>query len=684
MIGPEEGNIMTMVKIGRESIDHAPSDGAAGILIGAGSTMEYRSASLIYHSWGEDAGLFIGIDDKGKVFVRDLEKENEYAAYAEKGRDDWQETILRITAERGENGMAQLRVIAVNPLSRQILSEITGLNIESDRLTGNIALVSHHEREDRNSSLFSFSQWRVRGSRIHSHREHNTGPIVTAQYTLSRGTLKMTAQLMPVTKEICDSVELQFTDEGRWQTVARAAVDTPSYTASFRLRDFNDSDDRSFRLVADYIFGKGPVNTLSGIIRHDPADKDEIKLVTLSCIEHVIKPDPTRQEGIDSGYFPFEWGVLFPHTRMTGNIKKQKPDLLFFAGGQVYESASATAAVPVGNAIEDYLYKWYLWCLTYRDLTTTIPSVTIPDEHDVYQEKLWGCGGIATPPGLQGSAARDAGGYQMPARFINTVQKTQTSHLPDPVDPQPAGQGIGVCFTECNVGGVSLAVIEDAAEAIGQTCDGPVCQGRPCGGLGTISCLSFYPNKHVTTGEGGMILTDDDELAERCRSLRNLCFQKRRFIHEELGWNFRMSNLQAAVGVAQLERLDGFLVRKRAIGALYDRLLAGTIGLQLPLGRTPDADNLYWVYGVVLDDAVPFDADEAMRRMAKAGVGTRPFFWPLHEQPVLRRMGFFAHDRHPVAERIARRGFYLPSGLAATDAQLEASAERLKRMLETA
>jgi len=224
-----------------------------------------------------------------------------------------------------------------------------------------------------------------------------------------------------------------------------------------------------------------------------------------------------------------------------------------------------------------------------------------------------------------------------------------------------------------------LLVIEDAAEAIGQTC-----QGKPCGGLGTISCLSFYPNKLVTTGEGGMILTDDDELAERCRSLRNLCFQKRRFIHEELGWNFRMSNLQAAVGVAQLERLDEFLLRKREIGALYDKLLAGTPGLQLPLAKTPDADNLYWVYGVVLDDAVPFDADEAMARMAKAGVGTRPFFWPLHEQPVLRRMGFFAHDQHPVAERIARRGFYLPSGLAASDAQLEASAERLKRMLETA
>jgi perosamine synthetase len=229
-----------------------------------------------------------------------------------------------------------------------------------------------------------------------------------------------------------------------------------------------------------------------------------------------------------------------------------------------------------------------------------------------------------------------------------------------------------------------LFVIEDAAEAIGQTCQGPVCRNRPCGGLGTISCLSFYPNKHVTTGEGGMILTDDDELAERCRGLRNLCFQKPRFVHEKLGWNFRMSNLQAAVGVAQLERLDKSLDRKRQIGALYQRLLAETEGLQLPLERTPEAENIYWVFAVVLDDSVPFNAAEAMARLAQAGVGTRPFFWPMHEQPVLRRMGLFEHDHHPVAERIARRGFYLPSGLGTTDAQLEASAEALKQMLETA
>jgi alkaline phosphatase D len=460
-VGPEEGNIMTLVKIRKESKGNAVTDEAAGVLIGAGSSLDYRSASLIFHSWGEGAGLFIGIDGEGKVFVRDLEKEKEYPAYAENGIANWQETILRITTVRGENSMAHLSIIAIDPFSKRIISEITDLNIESDRLTGNIALVSHHGREGENGSLFSFSHWEVRGSRLQSHRERNTGPIVTAQYTLSRGTLKMTAQLMPVTKDICDSVELQFTDEGRWQTVARAAVDTPSYTASFRLPDFRGSDDRSFRLVADYVFGKGDVNTLSGTIRHDPAEKDEIKLLSLSCTQQVIKPDPTRWAGIDAGYFPFEWGVLYPHTRMTGNMKKQKPDLLFFAGDQVYESASPTAAVYGENAIDDYLYKWYLWCFTYRDLTTTIPSITIPDDHDVYQGNLWGCGGRPTPPGIEGAAAQDAGGYRMPARFVNMVQKTQTSHLPDPVDPQPAEQGIGVYFTECNVGGVSLAVIED-------------------------------------------------------------------------------------------------------------------------------------------------------------------------------------------------------------------------------
>lgn len=212
-----------------------------------------------------------------------------------------------------------------------------------------------------------------------------------------------------------------------------------------------------------------------------------------------------------------------------------------------------------------------------------------------------------------------------------------------------------------------LKIIEDAAEMHGQSY-----RGRPCGSFGDLSVFSFYPNKHVTTGEGGMVLTDDDGLAERCRSLRNLCFQaKKRFVHEELGYNFRMTNLQAALGVAQLERLDEFVARKRRMGLRYTERLSLVEGLELMPPKAPYAENIYWVYGMLLKDDVQFDAAEAMRRLGQKGVGTRPFFWPMHEQPVFHAMGLFTEEHHPVAERLARRGFYIPSGLALTDCQME-------------
>jgi len=223
----------------------------------------------------------------------------------------------------------------------------------------------------------------------------------------------------------------------------------------------------------------------------------------------------------------------------------------------------------------------------------------------------------------------------------------------------------------------NLRIVEDAAEMHGQTY-----RGRPCGSFGDVSTFSFYPNKHITTGEGGMLLTDDEALARRLRDLRNLCFQAgRRFVHEELGWNARMSNLQAALGVAQAERIDSKIAIKRRNGQLYDKLLENLSSIQRPVARTNYADNIYWVYGVVLEDDVPFDAQEAMRRLSEKGIGTRPFFWCMHEQPVFRKAGLFADDHHPVAERIARRGFYLPSGLALTEEQIARSAQALREVL---
>jgi len=222
-----------------------------------------------------------------------------------------------------------------------------------------------------------------------------------------------------------------------------------------------------------------------------------------------------------------------------------------------------------------------------------------------------------------------------------------------------------------------LKIIEDAAEMHGQTYN-----GIPCGSFGDISTFSFYPNKHITTGEGGMLVCDDPELAERCRGLRNLCFQaKKRFVHEELGWNYRMTNLQAALGLAQLERLDDFVEMKHAMGQRYTDLLKTVAGLQLPLERAIYAENIYWVFGLVLENTIPFDAEEAMKRLASFGVGTRPFFWPMHEQPVFRKMGLFAGESYPVAERLARRGLYLPSGLALTEQQMKIVAAAVTEVL---
>ena len=222
-----------------------------------------------------------------------------------------------------------------------------------------------------------------------------------------------------------------------------------------------------------------------------------------------------------------------------------------------------------------------------------------------------------------------------------------------------------------------LQIIEDAAEMHGQTY-----KGRPCGSYGALSTFSFYPNKLVTTGEGGMVLTDDDALAVRCRSLRNLCFRaEKRFVHEELGYNFRITNLQAALGLAQLERLEECVARKRRIGRTYTELLGGVDGLEFMPQETSYAENLFWVYGLVLKDEVSFDAEEAMRRLKRQGLGSRPFFWPMHEQPVFRKMRIFSEERFPVAERLARRGFYLPSGMALTQGQMEEVAGAVKNLM---
>ena len=205
----------------------------------------------------------------------------------------------------------------------------------------------------------------------------------------------------------------------------------------------------------------------------------------------------------------------------------------------------------------------------------------------------------------------------------------------------------------------NLKIIEDAAEAIGQTYE-----NIQCGNFGDISTFSFYPNKHITTGEGGMILTNNIELANKCMELRNLSFiPPRRFIHENLGWNFRLTNLQAAVGVAQLEKLDEFILKKRQIGEWYNSLLADIPHLQLPLKEIEHSKNIYWIYGILIKPSSSISAFEAMQQLKQHNIDSRPFFFPMHKQPVFEKMGIFKNVELTNSEYLADKGFYIPSGL---------------------
>ena len=221
----------------------------------------------------------------------------------------------------------------------------------------------------------------------------------------------------------------------------------------------------------------------------------------------------------------------------------------------------------------------------------------------------------------------------------------------------------------------NLLLIEDAAEMHGQTYN-----GKPCGSFGDISIFSFYPNKHITTGEGGMIMCNDEALAERSRKLRNLAFEPkgRRFVHHELGWNYRMTNMQAALGLAQLEQIEKHIEKKRKIGSLYNAGLKGIKGFRLPLAKTAYAENIYWVYGLVADTEEL--ANATVEKLSQQKIGTRPFFWCMHEQPVFQKMGLFKNEKYPVAEKLARNGFYLPSGLGLSEEEVSAVFLAIKKI----
>ena len=232
----------------------------------------------------------------------------------------------------------------------------------------------------------------------------------------------------------------------------------------------------------------------------------------------------------------------------------------------------------------------------------------------------------------------------------------------------------------------NILVIEDAAEVHGakylSNRGTSSEQWLVCGGIGDISTFSFFANKLITTGEGGMVLTSDSGINDRAMMLRNLCFNnERRFRHYELGYNYRLTNMQAAIGVSQIQRIEEIVERKIEIGRYYQEQLSQIEGIQLQKQESW-AKGVFWINGLVLDDSLNCTAEKFCDELRKLGVDTRPFFLGMHEQPVFASKGLFIGEKYPVSERIARQGFYLPSGLSLTIDQVDEVINSFKLVME--
>ncbi len=218
-----------------------------------------------------------------------------------------------------------------------------------------------------------------------------------------------------------------------------------------------------------------------------------------------------------------------------------------------------------------------------------------------------------------------------------------------------------------------LTVIEDCAEA-----HGAKVRGRMAGSFGDMGCFSFYANKVITTGEGGMVTTNDDRLAERLRLLRNLAFTTPRFRHEVAGYNFRMTGYQGAMGLSQLRRIEAVVEEKRRVARTYGKHLAGIAGLRLPV-ELEWARNVYWMYAVVVEPDFGIGRDTLMARLRDAGIDSRTFFCGMHEQPFLKAQAGHRDVPCPVADRLWERGLYLPSSASLDELTIERIAEVIRR-----
>ncbi len=445
----------------------------AGFLFGIGGPeVDPKIRALVQGVPAKDGGILAIVDGHGQVAFRSFTERPgkvgfwsidgalppaacrmlEPARRSGPGFADNQRTTplvleLTVTIDPDGTATALLRALAngVDEISR---AEVSGLSL--DRVDGSISLVSHRGPASRGHA---FRKVQLSGSAVVSRPERAFGPVLGVLYTVHDNVLKLTAQLPPLGEKDPLTAELQIPGtRGKWQTVAIADRRPLADTCTFRLDPYLPIVETPFRVVVGLAVCEGDPTLFAfdGVIRREPGREDPLTLALISCVKNYTGDLAWNGDRI--------W---FPHADVATQILAQAPDLFLCAGDQIYEGDLSGAVLRPDDAmILDYQTKWHRWLWSFGAITRVTPTVVIPDDHDVYHGNLWGAANISAPANA-GLTRQDAGGYKLAAELVNAIHATQTSHLPDAIDPEPIAGGISVYHTRLEYAGVSLAIVDD-------------------------------------------------------------------------------------------------------------------------------------------------------------------------------------------------------------------------------
>ncbi len=408
-------------------ISKGQNDGSIGVIIGSEAREEKDVKAAIY--FGE--GLDIGINTSGYAFIgqKTIELPENF---------NYGDFIIEVSGGKTENGYNISCFIREK--SGKLVAEIS--DIPQNPVSGIIQIVNNFRNASskNNGPLFWYDNFSLDGPKFSYNAENRFGPVLWTMYTLSRNTLKLSAQFPPVGDKDNRRARLETKESNEWVEAASGEIDPASRSVIFRIDNWDSQMEKEYRVLYPYrdLAGNNVIFEYSGWIRRDPVDRP-LKMGAMTCQYH----------------------TGFPYSPVVKNLQLKEPDILYFSGDQIYEQNGGypIKREPEDTAILNYLGKWYMFGWAFGDLMKDVPTICTPDDHDVFQGNIWGGGGIPKPSGA--SNTDDLMGFTQTVKMVNVVNRTQCGHLPDPFDPRPIEQGMSVWYTSLNYGRISFAIISD-------------------------------------------------------------------------------------------------------------------------------------------------------------------------------------------------------------------------------